>query len=327
MNGVDPNIIFLGVFGAAIVLIGTFALFSGLLNPADKLVAQRLTRFKERYKANKTADASRRLIYTRDSNFDDLLKRILPRPAELRQRLRRTGKTITLGQYATATGISVLLCIILLALFSGFPFLACLFGGVFLGLGLPHFVVGFLINQREEKFLALFPEAIDLIVRGLKSGLPVIESINAVGREMEDPIGIEFRRIGDDVRFGKTMTEALWSTAERLSVAEFKFFVISLSVQQETGGNLAETLGNLSGILRARQQMKLKIRAMSSEGRASAMIIGSLPFIMYGLIMMMNPEYGAVLYTDPRAQMVAAGALIWMGIGMFMIKKMISFEI
>src|SRR3546814_6834106 len=138
--------------------------------------------------------------------------------------------------------------------------------------------VGYLVNKRQDKFLAIFPEAIDLIVRGLKSGLPVTESINAVGREMDDPIGTEFRRIGDDIRFGKTMTEALWAATDRLSVAEFKFFVISLSVQQETGGNLAETLGNLSGILRSRQQMKLKVRAMSSEGRASAMIIGSLPF-------------------------------------------------
>ncbi|MDA5194966.1 type II secretion system F family protein [Govanella unica] len=328
MTSINPNIIFLGVFGAMLIIFGSVVFFANLLSPANKAVSQRLTRFKERYKANKSIDASRRLqIYSRDSNLEDLLKRILPRPAELRQRLNRTGKAITLGQFAAANGIATVIFTLLLLLASGFPAIACLFGGIFLGIGLPHMSVNYLINKRQEKFLALFPEAIDLIVRGLKSGLPVIESINAVSREMDDPVGTEFRRIADDIRFGKTMTDSLWSATERLSVAEFKFFVISLSVQQETGGNLAETLGNLSGILRSRQQMKLKIRAMSSEGRASAMIIGSLPFIMYGLILVMNPEYGAVLYTDPRAQMVAVGALIWMGIGMLMIKKMISFEI
>lgn len=328
MTSINPNIIFIGVFGAMLIIFGSVAFFSGLLSPTNKALNQRLTRYKERFKANKSLDGARRLsIYSRDSNLEDLLKRILPRPAELRHRLNQTGKSITLGQFAALNGVAILASTVILLIGSGFPVLACLFGGIFLGIGLPHMAVGYLIGKRQDKFLATFPEAIDLIVRGLKSGLPVMESINAVGREMEDPIGIEFRRIGDDIRFGKTMTDALWSATERLSVPEFKFFVISLSVQQETGGNLAETLGNLSGILRSRQQMKLKIKAMSSEGRASAMIIGSLPFIMYGLILMMNPEYGSVLYTDPRAQMVSVGALIWMGIGMLMIKKMISFEI
>lgn len=328
MTAINPDIIFIGVFGAFLVILGSVVFFAGLMSPANKAVNQRLTRFRERFKANKVLDPARRLsIYSRDSSLDDFLKRILPRPAELRQRLNQTGKSITLGKFAAINGIVALASMVILLIGSGFPVLACIFGGIFLGIGLPHMAVGYLIAKRQDKFLALFPEAIDLIVRGLKSGLPVTESINAVAREMDDPIGIEFRRIGDDIRFGKTMTDALWAATERLAVAEFKFFVISLSVQQETGGNLAETLGNLSAILRSRQQMKLKVKAMSSEGRASAMIIGSLPFIMYALIMMMNPDYGAVLYTDPRAQMVAVGAMIWMGIGMLMIKKMISFEI
>lgn len=331
MTGVNPDIVMLGTFGAMLVILVSIAFLASVLSPTNRAMHQRLTRLRARYAPSlrtTTSEAARRLlIHNRDSDLDNFLKRILPRPAELRQRLNRTGRAITLGQYALGGGLAGLAAIALLLLFTSLPVVAALLFGVFAGFGLPHFVIGQMITRREDKFTQLFPEAIDLIVRGLKSGLPVTESIFAVSREMDPPIGSEFRRISDDIRLGKTMTDALWAATERLSTPEFKFFVISLSVQQETGGNLAETLGNLSGILRARQQMRLKIRAMSSEGRASAMIIGALPFIMYGLIMVMNPEYGSVLYTDPRAQFVAVGAMLWMGIGMMMIKKMIAFEI
>ncbi len=331
MDDINPNIIMFGIFGAVLVIFASVAFLIGVISPSNKVLTQRLGRMRDRYKPNqrhKASDAARRLLLNaKESSFDDLIKRVLPRPAELRQRLNQTGKSISLGNYAIINGVVALASIVVLLILSGFPIVACIFGGLFLGIGLPHMSVSYLINKRREKFLKTFPEAIDLIVRGLKSGLPVTESINAVAREMEDPIGREFQKISDDIRLGKTLTDALWAGTDRLPVAEFKFFVISLSVQQETGGNLAETLSNLSGILRARLQMKLKIKAMSSEGRASAMIIGALPFIMFGLIMLLNPEYASVLYTDPRGQMAAFGALIWMGIGMLMIKKMISFEI
>lgn len=331
MDNINPDIIVIGLVGAALTLFLSAAFIFGILSPANKVMRQRLGKLRTRYSPkarNKSAEAARRLlIHARDSELDDFLKRILPRPAELRQRLNRTGHAITLGQYAIACVATVVIATIALLILTPFAFVTALLFGVVVGIGLPHMVVGHLIRSREEKFIKLFPEAIDLIVRGLKSGLPVTESINAVGREMADPVGVEFRRMGDDVRLGKTLNEALWAAANRLSTPELKFFVISLSVQQETGGNLAETLGNLSTILRAREQMRLKIRAMSSEGRASAMIIGGLPFIMFAMIMLVNPDYGSVLLTDPRGQTAAAGAMLWMGVGMLMIKKMISFEI
>lgn len=331
MNTVNPDVIMVGIFGMMLVLFASVMFGIGILNPANKIVQQRLARMKDRYSGKggaKTGEAAKRLlIYARNSSWDDLFNRILPRPAELKERLNRTGKKISLGKYAAINGVTVVLFSILSILLSGFPPLPAIMIGLFLGIALPHFIVSRMIKKREENFTKLFPEAIDLIVRGLKSGLPVTESINAVGREMEDPVGVEFRKIGDDIRLGTTLTNALWKATRRVATPELKFFVISLSVQQETGGNLAETLGNLSGILRARQQMKLKIKAMSSEGRASAMIIGALPFIMFGIIMVMNPEYASILYTDPRGQMAAVGAMLWMGIGMAMITKMINFEI
>jgi tight adherence protein B len=331
MNNINPDVIMIGVFGATIVLMISVVFVVGILSPANRAMQQRLTKMRTRYAASargKGGDAARKLLlYARESSLDSALKRLLPRPAELRQRLNQTGKTISLGHYALFNTISVIGASLLMAIASGMPVAAAILLGIFIGLFIPHFAVSRMIAMRQKKFTTLFPEAIDLIVRGLKSGLPVTESIFAVGREMDDPVGVEFRKISDDIRLGKTMSDALWSATDRLATQEFKFFVISLSVQQETGGNLAETLSNLSTILRSRQQMRLKIKAMSSEGRASAMIIGALPFIMFGIIMTMNPEYASVLYTDPRAQIASVGSLIWMGIGMFMISKMISFEI
>jgi len=199
--------------------------------------------------------------------------------------------------------------------------------GVLVGVGGPHLAVGRMIRRRHERFVALFPDAIDLIVRGIKSGLPVIESVAAVGREMADPVGVEFRRIADSVRFGQSIEDAMWETAGRLDTPEFRFFIISLTVQRETGGNLAETLGNLSDILRRRRQMRLKIKAMSSEARASAMILGSLPFVLFAIIFLMNPDYEMMLFTDPRGRLVLIGGLVTMAMGILVMRKMVRFEI
>src|SRR5262249_28054253 len=147
-----------------------------------------------------------------------------------------------------------------------------------------------------NKFTKLFPEAIGLMVRGIKSGLPIAETFVIVGQEVPDPVGEEFRRVSDQIRLGQQIEQALWDSAKRVGTPEVQFLVVSLSVQKETGGNLAETLENLDTILRRRRQMKLKIRAMSSEARASAAIIGALPFIMLGVLAGLNPEYISKLF-------------------------------
>ena len=182
-------------------------------------------------------------------------------------------------------------------------------------------------NKRAKAFIANFPEAIDTMVRGLKSGLPVSESINAVGREAPDPVGIEFRNIGDAMRLGRSLDEAMWDVAKRVDLPEFRFLIIAMAIQRETGGNLGETLGNLSELLRRRRQLKLKIRAMSSEARASAMIIGSLPLVMGTLLYVVNSTYIGTLFTDPRGNVLLAGGGFWMFMGVMVMKKMIEFEI
>ncbi|MEZ5667768.1 MAG: type II secretion system F family protein [Alphaproteobacteria bacterium] len=262
-----------------------------------------------------------------DSGVDKAFGRFVPRPELVRRRLERAGLKISVGQYALLGLVLIGAFGLLIKVFVGLPMAAALLFGFVAALFVPHMVVGFMIGRRKNKFLKLFPEAIDLIVRGLKSGLPVTESMVGVGNEIADPVGIEFRRVTESIRFGKSMEESLWASANRLGLPEFKFFVISLAIQRETGGNLAETLGNLSDILRKRHQAKLKIKALSSEAKASAIIIGALPFIMFFLLNVVKAGYTDPLLTDPRGQVMLAGAIIWLSMGVLTMAKMVRFEI
>ena len=167
----------------------------------------------------------------------------------------------------------------------------------------------------------------DLMVRGLKSGLPVSETIKTVGAEMEDPIGIEFRKMISDLQLGRQIEEALWRCADRIGLPEFRFFVVCISVQRETGGNLGETLENLSDILRKRRAAKLKVKSLSAEAQFSAYLIGSLPFIMTGILYLVNPSYIGVLFTDPRGIILLVVAGAWMSVGFTVMAKMIRFEV
>ena len=248
------------------------------------------------------------------------------RIAALSMRLHRTGKGWSLSQYLYASGGLALTVTFLIYLKSGAIMLA-LGIGLFMGAGLPHMVVCHFIKKRANQFVAKFPDAIELLVRGLRSGLPITETLGVVASEIPGPVGEEFKLVTERIKIGKTMEDALQETADRLNMAEFSFFCITLAIQRETGGNLAETLSNLADVLRKRSQMKLKIRAMSSESKASAYIVGSLPFIVFGLIYWINPTYLGGFFSDDRLIAVGLGGLCWMGIGAFIMAKMVSFEI
>jgi tight adherence protein B len=202
------------------------------------------------------------------------VRRLIPQPDLLRQRLRRTGRKISLGAY----GVTCLVVAIIggVGLYmAGISLSLAIPGGALVGLWLPHLAVGWLSGRRALAFTVTFPEAIGLMVRAVKSGLPITESFQIVGNEIPAPVGIEFRQITDQIKLGQPLDKVMWDAATRVGIPEMKFLVVTLSIQRETGGNLAETLENLDNILRRRRQMKLKIKAMSSEARASAMIIGA----------------------------------------------------
>jgi len=248
------------------------------------------------------------------------------RLAALSMRLYRTGKKWTLTQYAYVSVGLGLAITVLLYLKTGAPMLA-LGIGLLVGAGLPHMVVNYFIKKRTGQFTTKFPDAIELLVRGLRSGLPVTETLGVVSSEVPGPVGEEFKLVTERIKIGKTMEDALQETADRLNTAEFSFFCITLAIQRETGGNLAETLSNLADVLRKRAQMKLKIRAMSSESKASAYIVGSLPFIVFTLVWMINPHYMQGFFTDQRLMVAGLGGMVWMGIGAGIMAKMVNFEI
>lgn len=198
--------------------------------------------------------------------------------------------------------------------------------GVGAGLGLPRWVIGVLAKRRSKKFVEEFADAMDIIVRGIKSGLPVNECLQIISRESSEPLASEFRRLVDGVSHGMPMDKALDKMYEHMPIQELRFFSIVLAIQQKAGGNLAEALGNLSAVVRARKLMREKIKAMSSEATASAMIIGVLPPGVVLLIWLTTPSYIAMMFTDPRGQMMIAGGAVWMGLGILLMRKMINFK-
>lgn len=273
----------------------------------------------------------RRTIAARIPAAEGGITKLLPNPERLALRLRQTGKKWTLRNYMLANAGITIFVALAIAL-QGAPILFGILAGLIVGFGVPHYVVGKLIAKRLAKFTTNFPDAIDLLVRGLRSGLPIAETLVAVASEIPGPVGVEFRQVIERIRIGKSMELALQDAADTLGTPEFQFFCITLAIQRETGGNLAETLNNLSEVLRKRAQMKLKIKAMSSEAKASAWIVGCLPFFVFGLVYVMNPDYLSPFFpgtekADVRVMIAGVIGLVWMGIGVFIMSRMIDFEI
>ncbi|MFM2130332.1 MAG: hypothetical protein RL477_1878 [Pseudomonadota bacterium] len=318
----------IGIFaGAFLVVLCLVMVFGG---GVGRRYRRRIDRVRARTLTLAGAPAAPRDLKRREggaSGIERFLAGFLPRREALRVRLRRAGLGLSPGRYAAITVLAGLLVFVAFNIAFGLAAPLAALAALALGIMGPHMVVSRMIARRLARFNQFFPEAIDLMVRGLKSGLPISETIANVGQDMPDPVGIEFRAIADAVRLGATLDEAMWDAARRIDLPEFKFFTISLSVQRETGGNLGETLNNLADILRKRQTMRLKVRAMSSEARASAYIIGSLPFIMFAILWLMNPEYVMRLFTDPRGLIMVGGGLFMMGLGSAVMFKMVRFEI
>ena len=314
------------VFGA-VFLLGVIAIALSGPNP-NRQVARRLQAVRLRHSdsAVDKVEAQFRKAVAQRAPSGYRVAGSQSRGEALRLRLLRTGKGWTVSQYMYSTlGLTGVLFLLIL-LKSGSLGLA-LGIGVVIGAGFPHMAVNFHIKRRLNKFITRFPDALELLTRGLRSGLPISETMNVVSSELPGPVGEEFKLINDRIRMGRTMDDSLQETANRLNMAEFSFFCITLAIQRETGGNLAETLANLADVLRKRAQMKLKINAMSSESKASAYIIGSLPFIVFFLLYSINPIYMGHFFTDERLIIAGIGAFNWLSLGAFIMKKMINFEI
>lgn len=331
MGGLDPTTTIalgIGVMAALTMTLVVMA-FSGA-------GSRRYTRRLQEVAQRKAASASTRggaetvrSLARRDSATPglDAVFRLLPRRELLLERLSKTGREISVGQYMLGTFAVVLVMVVLLYLFAGLtPVLAGAFG-LALGLFVPHYLIGRMGRRRIAAFIGLFPEAIDLMVRALRAGLPISEAIVNAGQEIGDPVGVEFRTIESGMRMGRDLDSLLWDIAKRIEASEFRFFIIALNVQRETGGNLAETLSNLSNVLRGRRAMRAKARAMASEARASTAILGSLPILVTAILMFTSPTYIMPLFQDVRGLILVGIAVGMLLTGIAIMVKMARFEI
>jgi len=224
----------------------------------------------------------------------------------------------------TAAGLGVGLFLVVMMVGGGLlPALALGFAGAF---GLPLWLLKFLKKRRETKFLNAFPDAVDVIVRGIKAGLPLLDSLKIIVTEASEPIKSEFRAIVETQAIGMPLGEACAKLYERMPLPEANFFGIVITIQQKAGGNLSEALGNLSRVLRDRKKMKAKIQAMSMEAKASASIIGALPIAVGFLVWITSPDYIETLWLAELGRIMMAGCVVWMSIGVFVMKKMINFD-
>lgn len=243
----------------------------------------------------------------------------------LNARIQQSGLELrprTFWIISAGLGVTIMLMAVLL----GQHWALALGAGFAAGFGLPRWVLGFLAKRRMTKFTASFSDALDIIVRGIKSGLPVHDCLRIIGAETPEPLAGEFRRLTENIGMGLTIDQALEKMYERMPTSELRFFIIVLVIQSKTGGNLAEALGNLSVVLRSRKLMREKIKALSSEATASAFIIGCLPPGVVVLIMVTAPEYMTVMFTDPRGNLMLGVAAFWMAMGVFTMRKMINFK-
>jgi tight adherence protein B len=331
MNGmIDPaTLMALGL--GTITALG-FMFVVGLAGgPNSRRYRRRLTSVSSQKRTAAAAGTSEaRALSRRESAtpmMDRFIKRWIPRRDLLDARLARTGRAITVGHFAMATAGAVVVAIVLVLIFLKLSILPSILLGAAIGIGLPHFVIGRMGKRRVYAFLNLFPDAIDLLVRALKSGLPMTEALVSAAHEIGDPVGAEFRTVESGMRMGRDIDSLLWDIAKRIDTPEFRFFIISLGVQRETGGNLAETLQNLADLLRRRRSMRQKARAMASEARASTAILGSLPIVVTIILFLTSPNYIMTLFTDVRGLILVAIALGMLVAGIGIMIRMAKFEI
>jgi tight adherence protein B len=243
----------------------------------------------------------------------------------LSSRLTQAGLTLTVQKFMIISGVLAAVSFAI-AMLAGGGLLAAIGLAFAAGFGLPRWGLSYLKTRREKAFLKALPDAVDVIVRGIKAGLPLFESIKVVAADAPEPLKGEFLAIIETQAIGMPLGDACARLFERMPVPEANFFGIVIAIQQKSGGNLSEALGNLSKVLRDRKKMSEKIQAMSMEAKASAGIIGSLPPIVMLLVYLSTPEYISLLWTHPTGQLMLVGCVVWMSIGIFVMKRMINFD-
>ena len=280
--------------------------------------------------ASRAAATSRAGPKVRREQVEESLKELELRQKKLKNvplqlRISQAGLTWSKRQFIIVSAVVGLVLFVAGFMMSGTPLVAAGMGFAG-GFGLPRWLLSFLKKRRENKFLYNFPDAVDVIVRGVKAGLPLGDCLRIIANEAQEPVRGEFKTIVESQQVGIPMGEACQKLYERMPLPEANFFGIVVGIQQKSGGNLSEALGNLSRVLRDRKKMKAKIQAMSMEAKASAVIIAALPFCVMVLVYITSPTYIELLWTHQTGRFMMACCAIWMSMGVFVMKKMINFD-
>ncbi len=278
----------------------------------------------QRLRAN---DAARRKKTVQDSlkELEDKQRARHKASVGLKMQISQAGLKLSMRQFiiiSIACGVGFTLLSFLL----GAPNYIVLAAGVVGAFGFPRWMIGRIRAKRMQKFLNEFPNAVDVIVRGVKAGLPINDCLAIIAKEAKEPVSTEFRRVIETQQLGVPLSESVSRLYENVPLTESNFFGIVIAIQQSAGGNLSEALGNLSNVLRDRKKMKAKISAMSAEAKASAGIIAALPFLVTLMVYLTTPDYISILFTDPTGNIILICSGIWMSMGVLVMKKMINFD-
>jgi len=326
----SPLMILLAVFG--FLTLGGLGVFVAGAGSGDMRVARRAKAIVAAGQPEKAATRTRLAQQDAGARRKQLLQTLkdqdrLQRKASvsLNARLKQAGLSISVTQFWLASSLLGVVVVVCAFLFRAPPWAALLLGLV-AALGLPRWGISFQAQQRRKKFTAHFSDAIDIIVRGIKSGLPVHDCLRVIARESPAPLGPEFQRLVENISMGVAVDQGLERMYERMPTPELRFFTIVLAIQAKTGGNLAEALGNLSAVLRARKLMREKIKALSSEATTSAFIIGSLPLAVLLLVIATTPTYMLVMLTDSRGKLMLLAGAVVEALGIFVMRRMINFK-
>ncbi|MCA1490047.1 type II secretion system F family protein [Sinorhizobium alkalisoli] len=244
----------------------------------------------------------------------------------MKGRLMQADLRISLTQFYVFSALFGFVALFFVLLAGAGPWIA-LGVGLIAAAGLPRWTVGFLVKRRCMKFLNEFPNALDVMVRSIKSGLPLNDALRLIASDGQEPVKTEFRRVVESQQVGLNVPEACARMIQSVPLPEVNFFAIVIAIQAQAGGNLSEALSNLSKVLRERKKMKAKVSALSMEAKASAAIIGALPFIVSLLVYLTSPDYMMVLFTDPRGHIIMGASAVWMSIGILVMRNMINFDI
>jgi len=337
MFGIDSTVLaFVVLAGFSAGAVAYAFLFTRITN--EKQVGKRLETIKtaetDRSVVKASRDRAAEAVKRRKSLQDSLKQldekqrsndRMVKKPP-LKVQIRQAGMQVSIERFYIYSAICGIVLMVL-AYVAGAPLLVlpgALLAGAF---GLPRWFVSFRRSRRVKAFLNEFPNALDIIVRAVKSGLPLNDAVRLIANESPEPVRTEFRRIIDSQQMGMSIPDATVRMSETMPCAEAGFFGIVIQIQSQAGGNLSEALGNLSRVLRDRKKMKAKVQALSMEAKASAVIIGALPFVVAFLVYLSSPNYIMPLFTTSTGNLIIGCSLVWMSIGILVMRKMMNFEV